>query len=199
MGTRGAVVLVHNGREMVGYNHFDSYCSGLGVTVISELREILATDGLAEAALPGLRTPGEMDPVTDGDRELARAWKLDTENVGSAPGVDYYSVFRQLQGHVLLPLQMGLFVTGSSAWPHDSLFCEYAYVLDFDARVLEVYRGFQTDHGAVRGRWAGSGDPTAEYAPVSLAASYPFDRLPSDPAAAMEALETALDAVDVEA
>jgi hypothetical protein len=65
----------------------------------------------------------------------------------------------------------------------DSLFCEWAFVLDLDNEVLEVHKGFQKrPHKRGRfhdlqpeGRKSVSGD---SYYPVALAAEFPFAGLP---------------------
>jgi hypothetical protein len=62
----------------------------------------------------------------------------------------------------------------------DSLFCEYAYVLDMDNNVLEFYRGFQKKpHGC--GRWATMPvvrpEDKEKYYPIKLMFSIPFSEI----------------------
>ena len=61
----------------------------------------------------------------------------------------------------------------------DSLFCEWAYVVDFDKRVLEVYQGFNTEPLDVMERFAQL-PHEGKYYPVKWAASFWLDDLPSD-------------------
>lgn len=59
---------------------------------------------------------------------------------------------------------------------NDSLFCEYAYVLDLDRDLLEFYGGFvKEDHEG--GRWAGNERANPDYAPIRLTAEIPFSEI----------------------
>ena len=54
-----------------------------------------------------------------------------------------------MQGSLKAYLDAGV-MPDNLDFAQDSLFCEWAYVVDLDAGVLEVYKGFQTephDHG----------------------------------------------------
>lgn len=65
----------------------------------------------------------------------------------------------------------------------DSLFCEYAYVIDFDKDVLEVYEGSNKTPTPADSRfpsgaeWLDNGDG---YEPVALVSSFLLCRLPED-------------------
>jgi hypothetical protein len=45
MGTPGLIKLVCKEKTIYVYNHFDSYPSGLGVSLIAQIKNILATHG----------------------------------------------------------------------------------------------------------------------------------------------------------
>jgi len=66
-----------------------------------------------------------------------------------------------------------------SDFVRDSLFCEWAYVIDMDSREVEVYEGFNKSPVPAGERFS---DPDscsgkAEYFPVRLVAKAPFEEV----------------------
>jgi hypothetical protein len=61
----------------------------------------------------------------------------------------------------------------------DSLFCEWAYVVDFDKNVFEVYEGFNKSPVDPGERFYFNGEMDKDYYPVRLRKSYSLDNLPS--------------------
>lgn len=47
MGTRGTITIIYRKKQLVLYNHYDSYPSGLGQQLIEELQLLLVQHGLA--------------------------------------------------------------------------------------------------------------------------------------------------------
>lgn len=81
----------------------------------------------------------------------------------------------------------GIGLSNSLTFAGDSLFCEWAYVIDFDKGTFEVFRGFNKEPLAEGERFRDM--PRAkdsEYHPVKFVHSWPLDQLP----AADEFLET---------
>lgn len=76
----------------------------------------------------------------------------------------------QSKGEVLLQ--------DSLAFAGDSLFCEWAYVVDLDKGAFEVYRGFQTEPNNDRFAGLPRGN-NAKYHTVKFVGSWPFDKLPT--------------------
>jgi hypothetical protein len=95
----------------------------------------------------------------------------------------WYDLLHELQGKPGEILRAGISPDAAS-FPADSLFCEWAYVVDLDGDGrFEVYQGFQhSPHD--KGRFADrepaerGGSGVGTYYPVALVASWPLAQLP---------------------
>lgn len=172
MGTRGAITFVSNGVEKATYNHWDSYPSGLGADVLNWLRSNdwdLSTVRTQVDAL--LMVDDQAEPTAE---ERERFAQYANSNVST--GKDWYALLRETQGNPAAILEAGA-AGDASGFPLDSLFCEWAYVVDLDREVFEVYEGFQKS-GPSKGRWSSVTSPdSGGYWPVSLVKSWPIAEL----------------------
>ena len=75
-------------------------------------------------------------------------------------------------------LRGGLAFDGSG-FPLDSLFCEWGYLVDFDSRTFEVYRGLQTTPPTA-GRFVDRPTVRDGRFPMTLVASWPLVALPDE-------------------
>lgn len=184
MGTRGFLGFVIDGTEKIAYNHFDSYPSGLGSDVLSWLR-IAASEGvehIEERARALTVVEADSTPTAEQIEQLREFANL---NVGEQTVDDWYVLLRETQGKPGAILQAG-YMEDAHDFPRDSLFAEYGYLVDLDAKVFEAYRGFQTSEHD-RGRFAARGPADRSpsslgdiYYPCALVASWPLDQLPTD-------------------
>lgn len=175
MSTRGFVGFVVDGTEKIAYNHFNSYPSALGCNVLEWLSK--AHLGGAQRLASALRVVDPESAPTAEDIERLRAYA--NSNVGTQRIDEWYVLLRETQGNPAAMLDAGVIEDGHE-FPLDSLFAEWGYLVDFDARTFEAYRGFQgAPHD--KGRFAGrTGEDTdARYHPVALVASWPLDALPT--------------------
>lgn len=121
MSTRGAVGIICNGIEKVGYNHCDSYPEGLGNEMIEFLKH-----------MNNVRLKEIFDKISfneDSKPMDVWNWKKHTFNENFADSSDFLA---------------------------DSLFCEWAYIINLDTKMLEFYQGFNNDEKA-NGRYANKG------------------------------------------
>lgn len=184
MGTRNLVAVVVDGVHRVAqYGQWDGYPSGQGQTVCRFIQSM--TPDKRRRFLTNLRASRFLSEV-----EIAETWKecgANSEWVSleiSRRHREKYPALSRDTGAGILSLISDTPQAMADSWPFggDSLFCEFAYVLDVDNDVLEFYQGFQKkDHQD--GRFAGL--PSRDgYRPCRMVAAYPFstvtDATPAD-------------------
>ncbi len=172
MGTRGFLGVYVDGQTKGSYNHFDSYPSGLGVDVVTELLNRDPSVDYRQLARDLVSIDSEVPP-TQAQKDLLLPYT--DLNVSKKSDDDWYCLTRDLQGCLLKPLEIGLYVP--STFYLDSLWCEYAYIWNLDDNTLEVYQGFQ-DKPHTLGRYGTAVQTLADgekYYPVALIGTVPVD------------------------
>jgi len=180
--------------KVAQYGQWDGYPGGQGTDVLNFLRN--------------------MNREVFEDRVNALSWLTDEESkmrwveCGADPDSDmvgmdvadkhreaYPESSRDTGADVLKTIrdsERPLKLKDSRTFAGDSLFCEWAYVVDLDTNVLEVYRGFNKERLQDGERFKHlENEPEiieidgeavlteTQYYPVSLVASYDIDNLPS--------------------
>jgi hypothetical protein len=178
MGTRGIMGFRLKGKDYLTYNHFDSYPAGLGEKMV----EFILNSKMNRIApkVKALRLVDSNSKPTDEDKMNLRQY-CDT-GVSHQSADDWYCLLRNTQGDPYLALKAGVMID-SHEFVADSLFCEYAYVINLDDKVLEVYRGYQKRPHAA-GRYSSvtpqkNHEGKVEYWPIALLCSIPFEKLNS--------------------
>lgn len=190
MGTRGLTAVILDGeRKIAQYGQWDHYPSGQGRTVLAFCRE-LADDAKRAAFVAAL---GRCRFATDADVDIAKAnedrWQEIFPTWTRDHGAKILGFVASLDGEIVMRDEWN--------FGADSLFCEWAYVIDVTAGTLEVYRGFNKRPPA--GRFASlKADEGSAYAPVTLAKTYRIADLPTD-AAFIDELENAAESMRGEA
>lgn len=169
MGTRNLTAVYLDGKLKVAqYCQWDGYPSGQGQTALEFLRTVDLEKFKADVRKCSWVTGNpwdEFDPNGSGWVTMENSAKFKEK---------YPELHRDTGAKVLAMLPCKL--QNEIEFVKDGLFCEWAYVIDLDAGTFEVYQGFQTE--ACVGRFAAMDDPSEEYRPVSLVASYPLTNLP---------------------
>lgn len=179
MGTRGAFGVIIGEKEKIGYNQYDSYPSGNGVENLQWLREEYAKD----PALSEVRRLATAARLVDDDssptpEDVANLRSTTNLGVSEQSTDDWYCLTREAHGSIPAMLNCGYILDGHD-FPLDSLFCEWAYIIDLDANTFEVYVGFQKkEHN--QGRFASDVPNDDGYYPVRLVATWSLDALPTD-------------------
>jgi hypothetical protein len=182
MGTRNLTMVIHQGVTKVAqYGQWDGYPDGQGKTVYNFLKNAnldtfkqkltncrFATKKDEKAVDKFLKSIGS----TNGwmNMEQAEKFKAAYPYASRDLGADILNKILESEGEVVL--------TDSSDFATESLFCEWAYVIDLDANNLEVYTGFNKKPLVAGERFFGSGGKDG-YAPIRLAKKYPINKLPT--------------------
>lgn len=185
MGTRSLTCVVLDGKFKVAqYGQFDGYPSGQGKTALEIMRKILNENHL-ERFKEKVRALSQLT-----EAEHKQLWI----DVGADPNKDYVSMeignafdekhpelSRRTAAEILgLVMYRDIArVQLSNDFAHDSLFCEWAYVVDLDQGIFEVHKGFVTSPHS-KGRFASGKCKSSGYHPVQLAKSYTLASLPSN-------------------
>lgn len=189
MGTRGLLAFAHDGEIKGAYNHFDSYPSGLGHAVAQFVAKLPQNEideaGVQYADLKSkfkdLVAVSEDEKPTE-DQKLALL-KYFSPQVSTGSSDEWYALLRDTQGDPQAFLDAGFYIDGIG-FAKDSLFCEWAYVIDLDREVVEVYKGFQNAPHA-SGRFAGGEGQESfggtRYYPVKLVREVTFETLAKVP------------------
>lgn len=169
MGTRGAYGFHINGIDKVTYNHMDSYPSGLGMDVgdfikntsVGEMRVIAERIRLVDEDVP---------PTTE---EMIKYAPMANTTISSHDPREWYVLLRSTQGDLTHYRDTDIDVMiDNHTFLNDSLFCEYAYIINLDDETLEYYKGCQKKRGF--GRYANHVDSESGYFGVTLVGAVPL-------------------------
>jgi hypothetical protein len=138
MGTRGLIGYYKKGVTKACYNHWDSYPTGLG----AKTKNYITNSTLAglNQDFEGIRLINEDDEITPED--VIRYMPIWYGNVEEISAEGWYEVMHEKQGDFYAYAESGLMIDNIE-FMKDSLFCEWAYIINLSDNTLEVYRGFQ--------------------------------------------------------
>ncbi len=179
MGTRNLTLVLLNGEYKVAqYGQWDGYPSGQGLGVLNFLRT-MEIDKM-RTALDHVKFP-----TNEEAKELAA--KVDTD--GKIDGVDWMKVYPQFSRDLCAKIlslvyynkEEILLLKNSLDFAADSLFCEWAYLVNLDNDTLEVYKGFNKSSLGDTDRFLFLEDKAEDgYHPIKIVKSYPLSALPTD-------------------
>lgn len=188
MGTRHLICVVSNGEYKVAqYGQWDGYPSGQGSSIL----RFLQSDQLA-AFKENLTKCSWIS-----EEDIAKYWSEFGVNIRENGSVSYeiYNKFsakhpqlsRDTGADVLKVIASapdGVKLRNDYDFSRDSLFCEWAYVIDFDKNTFEVYQGFNEKpldkserfYSEVLTQYSSNNT----YYPVKLLTSFDLSNLPSE-------------------
>lgn len=151
MGTRGSFGFRVNGEDKLMYNHSDSYPSGLGLDVLAFLKAVDVSTLSSKAAKLKAVDNDIARPTAAQKAKCRKAGTVDLA-VSQRSEDDWYCLLRNAQGDLGKLLKVGFFEEGN-AFVLDSIFCEWAYIINLDTGKLEVYEGFNEGIRLPDGKW----------------------------------------------
>jgi|WetSurSiteA1Bulk_404760.scaffolds.fasta_scaffold00318_9 hypothetical protein len=141
MSTRGAVGFVANKKWYVTYNHSDSYPEYLGMHVLNFCKAVTNWEYLKTLVEKVTLVDEDIKPTQD----LIDKYSIYSDtNVGNQSLEDWYCLLRCLQGEkILYEVALGNVehMIDDHMFLADSLYCEWAYIIDLDDFTLKVYKG----------------------------------------------------------
>jgi len=147
MGTRGSVGFIINGKPLLSYNHFDSYPENLGVEMVEFARDLSKMNiDEVRGAVGNIEIIDSNIAPSKALQEKYSALGFSDTSVSRGTLEDWYCLLRNVQGSEgLRQMVNGVLqhIEASNDFPKDSLFCEYAYIINLDTEEIEFYKGFQ--------------------------------------------------------
>lgn len=171
MGTRGCYGFRKNGVDKLTYNHWDSYpdCLGHDVvefcksTSIKEMNEIFDRIVLVEEGSKPTK------------KQIAECIEFYDESVSTGKLDDWYCLLRETQGNLNVYKNGLKYMINSCEFIKDSLFCEYAYIINLDTNCLEFWRGFQDKPCKDNRYGTETHDNLGKYHPCKMISYYALD------------------------
>jgi len=175
MGTRGCYGFYKNGEDKLTYNHYDSYPNYLGVDVVEFIRET-SIEEMNEIFDKIVMIDGSSIPTKE---QIEECSKFYNGSVGEGTRKDWYCLLRSSQGDLKVYKESLKYMIDDKKFMGDSLFCEWAYVINLDDKLFEIYRGFQKS--LVENRYKKYVLlPVDNYYNVKLLKTYPLDDISED-------------------
>ena len=196
MGTRNLTMVIHQGKTRIAqYGQFDGYVEGQGSTVLKFLKR-LKKNKTMESFKKHLLKIKFIDEIKQKEIDAflesigcKNSW-LDEEQAKKYH--KEYPLLTRNNGAGVLELVHKeknpdkLWLHDQTNFAADSLFCEYAYVIDFDKNVLEVYNGFVKSPLGKKQRFHYLTEVSEKecegrdmYYPVKMVASFSLTKLPT--------------------
>ena len=184
MGTRNLTAVMLNGEYKVAqYGQWDGYPDGQGLRCLEFLRDKCDIDAFTNAVKSAsFYATEEIDALLQGYGvdEDGYITMVDYKRFSN----DYPELSRDTGAGILEIIQEkrgGVRLWNNIDFAADSLFCEWAWVIDLDARSFEGYAGLNTTPLTPDDRFFFLADQERKgYSGVKLVAKWSLDQLPTD-------------------
>lgn len=171
MGTRHLIAVFYQGEYRIAqYGQWDGYPDGQGIDILKFLRERKSSPTF-ENKLLKLRDMTQEDAAKI---DAMSNWQKSYPQLSRDAGSDILDLVQTGED--------GMIVKRGIDFAGDSLFCEWAYVIDLDKNTFEAFRGFNKSKLDASERFASApkDKPDSEYEPVKFVKAWPLSALPTN-------------------
>jgi len=178
LGTRNLTIVHKNGEYKVAqYGQWDGYPEGLGITLLNFLKSVNINSFRNAIDKVSFYTKEELENIDKYIEETRKDipnynWQKQFPHLSRDCGGDILNhiVFKGVKK-----------VKNHINFAADSLFCEWAYVIDLDTNKFEVYQGFNEEKLNADERFFYLEDKSeGNYHPVKFVKAYDIDNLPNE-------------------
>ena len=171
MGTRGLYGFRKNEVDKTTYNHYDSYPDCLGRTIV----EFCKTTSIEEMNEIFDRIILVDEHTTPTQTQVIECIEYYDGSVSVGSPEDWYCLLRNAQGNPNVYKHGLKYMIDNNDFIKDSLFCEYAYIINLDTNCLEFWVGFQKEPDENNRYGIETHDNMGKYYPCKMMAYYPLD------------------------
>lgn len=146
MSTRGYFGIKKKGELKGSYNHFDSYFSGLGVDLVRTINEIDKEERLAvlDETFDYIKLVDSDTKPNNYQKNICKNANVVDLSVSNRSLDDWYCLLRKVQGDLKAYINKVVpYMENGNDFIEDTLFCEYAYIINLDTNKFEVIYGWQ--------------------------------------------------------
>ncbi len=186
MGTRNLEVVILNGEVRVAqYCQWDGYPSGQGLQSLKFFRDkmnrkvfeekIQKSSWITTEEFKQLWIECGASPDSDlVNFDVSNLFKTKNPHLHRDCGAKIFELIQNSEN--------GLKLNNNIEFAADSLFCEWAYVIDLDKNTFEVYKGFNKRKLGKQQRFyhLQKENENSEYYPIRMKKSYDLNQLPTD-------------------
>lgn len=141
MGTRGSYGFFKDGESKLTYNHFDSYPTGLGFEVVKFIKK--HSNKELNNMFDSLALVKEKDYPTQQEEVNLKKLGFGTEYKNKK--LTWYEILGSHFGDLNLYSNGLNYMIDYTDFIKESLFCEWAYIINLNSNELEIYVGFQKE------------------------------------------------------
>ncbi len=196
MGTRNLTMVIDQQGEtkVAQYGQWDGYPSGQGLTILNFLSKTNKEKFKKRISKMRWMTKEEADAVDKEAEKLSDLeWEIKYPYLSRNTGGDILELITD--GEITINTGFGekrilkgvevKFLSDNTSFAADSLFCEYAYVIDLQKNTFEIYEGFQKEPLTPEDRFFALTETVErraddQYYPVKLVKTYSLDALPTE-------------------